>query len=233
MALCTGWPVRRSHTTAVSRWFVMPIAAMSLARRPAAAIASRATSRCVDQISAGSCSTHAVRGKIWRNSRCAAALARPLSSKTMARELVVPWSSASMCGTRPPFRRGSRHPRATAQSTSARPAAAPGGMGGGGEGGARSTLLADGADEVLLVHPAPAADTGLARDVAEFRDGAVFKRPPRVAGPQGGLVRRAALLAPVLVHGPAGDLLGPVLGDAALPAALLDVLVLAAVLVGP
>ena len=35
MARCTACPVARSHTTVVSRWLVMPIAAMSFAFRPA------------------------------------------------------------------------------------------------------------------------------------------------------------------------------------------------------
>src|SRR5207247_2954775 len=47
------------------------------------------------------------------------------------------------------------------------------------------------------------------------------------------LVERAALLAPLLVDGARGDLLGPVLAPAALLFALLDVLVHALVLVLP
>ncbi len=35
MARCTALPVARSHTTVVSRWLVMPIAAMSFAPTPA------------------------------------------------------------------------------------------------------------------------------------------------------------------------------------------------------
>jgi hypothetical protein len=38
-----GRPVARSHTTVVSRWFVMPMAATSRPARPAAASASRPT----------------------------------------------------------------------------------------------------------------------------------------------------------------------------------------------
>ena len=53
----TGAPVSLSQTTVVSRWFVMPMAAMSAADRPAFAMAPRATSRVVSQISAASCST--------------------------------------------------------------------------------------------------------------------------------------------------------------------------------
>ena len=43
MARCTACPVARSHTTVVSRWLVMPIAAMSFAFRPAFSSASRQT----------------------------------------------------------------------------------------------------------------------------------------------------------------------------------------------
>jgi hypothetical protein len=68
----------------------MPIAAMSLACRRARAIASAATATCVAQISLGSCSTHPGCGKIWPNSFCAFPRIDPRSSKTIARELVVP-----------------------------------------------------------------------------------------------------------------------------------------------
>ena len=43
MARCTALPVARSHTTVVSRWLVMPIAAMSFAFRPAFSSAARQT----------------------------------------------------------------------------------------------------------------------------------------------------------------------------------------------
>ena len=56
-ALNTGSPVVRSHTSAVSRWLVMPSAAMSSALAPAEAIASSATSWVRAQISLASCST--------------------------------------------------------------------------------------------------------------------------------------------------------------------------------
>jgi hypothetical protein len=42
IALDTGRPVARSHSTTVSRWLVTPMAATSLARAPARASASRA-----------------------------------------------------------------------------------------------------------------------------------------------------------------------------------------------
>ena len=41
MALCSGSPVRRFHSTVVSRWLVMPTAWMSCARSPAWASAAR------------------------------------------------------------------------------------------------------------------------------------------------------------------------------------------------
>ena len=43
MAGWIGAPLRRSHTTVVSRWLAMPTAATSAAEAPAAATASRAT----------------------------------------------------------------------------------------------------------------------------------------------------------------------------------------------
>ena len=54
MARATGRPVRRSHTTVVSRWFVIPIAG-SVGRRamPASASASAAASTTLRQISSG------------------------------------------------------------------------------------------------------------------------------------------------------------------------------------
>src|SRR6267142_3806964 len=76
----------------------MPSAATSPAASPARARASRATASCDSQISRGSCSTQPGCGKICRSSRWAAATAEPESSKTMARELVVPWSRARTKG---------------------------------------------------------------------------------------------------------------------------------------
>ena len=54
IALCTARPLARSHNTAVSRWFVIPMAAMGPF---AAAIASRQVATTPAQISSGSCST--------------------------------------------------------------------------------------------------------------------------------------------------------------------------------
>jgi hypothetical protein len=56
-AFMTGSPVLRSHTTVVSRWLVMPTAAMSSTLPPALASASSRTSVQRAQISLGSCST--------------------------------------------------------------------------------------------------------------------------------------------------------------------------------
>src|SRR2546422_6118181 len=81
----------------------MPIAAMSRAVRPAWRIASAATLHCVAQISSGSCSTQPGRGKIWRNSFCAAEIIEPARSNKMARELVVPWSRARIYFIEVPF----------------------------------------------------------------------------------------------------------------------------------
>jgi hypothetical protein len=52
-----GAPLARRHSSVVSRWLVMPSAAMSAAFRAALASASRATASCVSQISLASCST--------------------------------------------------------------------------------------------------------------------------------------------------------------------------------
>ncbi len=57
IALHTGRPVSRSHTRVVSRWLVMPTAAMSPEERLARAMASAAVELWLDQISIGSCST--------------------------------------------------------------------------------------------------------------------------------------------------------------------------------
>src|SRR5229473_4565092 len=95
IARWTGFPVRRSHTTVVSRWFVIPIAATRLGASFAFFSAARAHASWVRRISKASCSTQPGCGKCWRNSFCAEARAVPRSSNTMARELVVPWSSAS------------------------------------------------------------------------------------------------------------------------------------------
>ncbi len=69
MARWRGWPVRRSQTTVVSRWFVIPIAATACPAASAAAAASANVARVASRMSSGSCSTQPGRGKCWGNSR--------------------------------------------------------------------------------------------------------------------------------------------------------------------
>ncbi len=90
MARCTAWPVARSHTTVVSRWLVMPIAAMSLGVTPAFFSASRQVAIVEAQMSSGSCSTQPDAGKCCGNSACAVAAIEVSLRNTMAREDVVP-----------------------------------------------------------------------------------------------------------------------------------------------
>ena len=90
MARWTGSPVARSHTTVVSRWLVMPMAAMSAAGEARSARAPRARARQrVDQMSSGSCSTQPaaedLRELLLRGRDPA-----PRRSNTMARLEVVP-----------------------------------------------------------------------------------------------------------------------------------------------
>jgi len=79
-----------SHTQTVSRWLVIPIAAMSLAVTLAFFSASRQVARVEFQISSGSCSTQPEAGKCCGNSACAIAAIEMSLPKTMAREDVVP-----------------------------------------------------------------------------------------------------------------------------------------------
>jgi hypothetical protein len=90
MALCTGFPVARSQTTVVSRWFVMPTPASAAGSSFALSMAPRQTSTVARQISSGSCSTQPGPGKICGSSYCDEATGRPDASNTMARVLVVP-----------------------------------------------------------------------------------------------------------------------------------------------
>ena len=75
---------------------MIPIAAISSLLSLKAEMASWATPIWLDQISMGSCSTHPGLGKYWVNSFWATDTALPEWSKTIALELVVPWSKASM-----------------------------------------------------------------------------------------------------------------------------------------
>jgi hypothetical protein len=94
MARWIACPVLRSQTSVVSRWLVMPIAAISLPSIPAFAIASRQVASTLSQRSSGSCSTQPEAGKCWGNSRCAVATTRSVASNRIARDEVVPWSIA-------------------------------------------------------------------------------------------------------------------------------------------
>ena len=90
----SGRPVARSQTSVVSRWLVMPIAAMSAAATPARSIAPRQVAATVDQMSSGSCSTQPDCGKCCGNSSWAVATMFSRPSKRIARLDVVPWSMA-------------------------------------------------------------------------------------------------------------------------------------------
>ena len=94
MARWMGSPVCLSHTMVVSRWLVMPMAAISAAVAFRFFMASWATSSWVDQISSASCSTQPGLGKNWVNSFWATLHISPRSLNRMQRLLVVPASSA-------------------------------------------------------------------------------------------------------------------------------------------
>src|SRR4051812_17474277 len=95
MAWWMGSPVALSQMTVVSRWLVMPTAAIEDASRSARASAPPHTWRVLPQISAASCSTHPARGKICWCSSWSTATTRPEWSKIMHRVEVVPWSIAA------------------------------------------------------------------------------------------------------------------------------------------
>ncbi len=90
IARWTGSPLARSQTSAVSRWFVMPMAARSAPLAPAFSRAPRAARSWLSQISSASCSTQPGFGKCWGNSYWSTATTAPASSKSMARDDVVP-----------------------------------------------------------------------------------------------------------------------------------------------
>ena len=98
IAGCTGVPVRRSQTTVVSRWFVIPIAVSSRAATPASASASAAVCSTLAQISSGSCSTQPGSGKCCRISRYPRPIVRSSGSTTRHVVPVVPWSMARITG---------------------------------------------------------------------------------------------------------------------------------------
>src|SRR6478735_2363788 len=95
IAWWTGRPVRRSQTTVVSRWSLMPTAASALASAPASRSATRTQVRTRSRISSASCSTQPGRGVIWACSSWWLATGRPDRSNRMQRLLVVPWSMAA------------------------------------------------------------------------------------------------------------------------------------------
>src|SRR6478736_8120441 len=95
IALWTGWPVVRSQTSAVSRWLVIPTAAMSLSSRSALASAPEATRRVFSHTSFALCSTQPAFGKICSCSRWSTETTRPSRLKTMHRTEVVPESMAA------------------------------------------------------------------------------------------------------------------------------------------
>src|SRR3990167_3643622 len=65
IALWVGLPVTLSHITVVSRWFVIPMAAIE--PRGTSFRTFRTTPSTLLQISSGSCSTHPGLGKYWGN----------------------------------------------------------------------------------------------------------------------------------------------------------------------
>ena len=96
IASATGRPVVRSHTIVVSRWLVTPMAATSDALAPARLRAARTEPSWLFQIASGSWVTWPGSGNICGNSLPALATGRPVASKTIGRDDVVPWSSARM-----------------------------------------------------------------------------------------------------------------------------------------
>ena len=90
MALWIGLPVPRSQTMVVSRWLVMPIAAISPGESFARLSAVRIDQITESQMSSGSCSTQPLRGKCCLNSFCPWPTTPMSLPKTMARLDVVP-----------------------------------------------------------------------------------------------------------------------------------------------
>ena len=84
-----GLPVARSHTTVVSRWLVMPMAAIRPTGTPLFSTASLSACIWLSSISPGSCSTQPALGYICLNSIPCEATGVPISSNTTARELAI------------------------------------------------------------------------------------------------------------------------------------------------
>ena len=100
----TGRPVRRSHSTAVSRWLVMPIACRSPAPIRASASATTAAWSTLCQISSGSCSTQPGCGKYCARARDSRGRARERSRRR-------PGKSSRSCLDRSPGSRAVKYPR--------------------------------------------------------------------------------------------------------------------------
>ena len=94
MALYSGSPVSRSHTSVVSRWLVIPMESICDASTLFASSSSVNTPSCDDRMSAGSCSTQPGCGYTCGNCRCIRATMLPCLSTSIARDDVVPWSRA-------------------------------------------------------------------------------------------------------------------------------------------
>ena len=94
MALWMGRPERRSQSSVVSRWLVMPMACRSDGFADAWRRARPMTLSVAAQMSSRSCSTQPGLGKIWRNSRLALPLTERRWSRTSAVTPVVPSSIA-------------------------------------------------------------------------------------------------------------------------------------------
>ena len=90
-------PVSRRQIRVVSRWLVMPMAAICAGSPPAWARASRKVATLWAKRSSGSCSTQPLAGKCWGSSRRAVATGARLGArKAIVRVDVVPWSRARM-----------------------------------------------------------------------------------------------------------------------------------------
>src|SRR3954470_13690033 len=95
IAWWTGRPVRRSQTTVVSRWSLIPTAASARASAPMSRSATRTQVRTRSMISSASCSTQPGRVVIWACSSWWLATGCPVRSNRRERLLVVPWSMAA------------------------------------------------------------------------------------------------------------------------------------------
>jgi hypothetical protein len=97
MALWMGRPVARFQRTVVSRWFVMPMAAIASPPTSALLSANVTASATERQTSSTSCSTHPGFGKCCGNSKLWRPSVFPVRERTMAVVPVVPWSMARRC----------------------------------------------------------------------------------------------------------------------------------------